>query len=184
MYILLYVCSYIGNNKIYLHMNNYAASTQLESAIRIKLDFGKPTKFSQRAYSILLAQLMATLVHYTYRVPLPGLIDWCALLERVFADTVNLWLRQLDPWSMLFERHRCEIHPSNRVTSINTIQKCLGLWLAVLRPIAGPNPNGGFSPLLAFHPPLPLPPTNLQHVISDITVVLKKVAQNPAVLPS
>ena len=31
----------------------------------------------------LLAQLMATLVHYTYTVQLPGLVDWSAFLERV-----------------------------------------------------------------------------------------------------
>ena len=28
-----------------------------------------------------LAQLMATLVHYTYTVPSPGLVDWSAFLE-------------------------------------------------------------------------------------------------------
>ena len=32
---------------------------------------------------ILLAQLMAALVHYAYTVPLPGLIDWSAFLEQV-----------------------------------------------------------------------------------------------------
>ena len=47
------------------------------------LDFGKLTKLSHWANSIILAQLMATLVHYTYTVPLPGLIDWSAFLERV-----------------------------------------------------------------------------------------------------
>ena len=26
-------------------------------------------------------QLMATLLHYTYTVPLPGLVDWSAFLE-------------------------------------------------------------------------------------------------------
>ena len=45
--------------------------------------FGKPTKLSHKAYSILLAQLMATLAHYTYIVPLPGLVDWSAFLERL-----------------------------------------------------------------------------------------------------
>ena len=34
-------------------------------------------------YSILLAQLMATLVHYIYIVPLPGLVDWSTSLHRV-----------------------------------------------------------------------------------------------------
>ena len=31
----------------------------------------------------LMAQLMAMLVHYTYTVPLAGLVDWSAFLERV-----------------------------------------------------------------------------------------------------
>ena len=30
-----------------------------------------------------IGQLMATLVHYTYTVPLPGLANWSAFLERV-----------------------------------------------------------------------------------------------------
>ena len=34
-------------------------------------------------YSILLAQLMAKFVHYTYTVLLPGLVDWSAFLEQV-----------------------------------------------------------------------------------------------------
>ena len=33
--------------------------------------------------SILLAKLMATLVHYAYTLPLPGLVDWSAFLEPV-----------------------------------------------------------------------------------------------------
>ena len=36
------------------------------------------------SYSISLRKLiMATLVHYTYTVQLPGLVDWSAFLERV-----------------------------------------------------------------------------------------------------
>ena len=35
------------------------------------------------ARSILLAQLKATLIHHTYTVQLPGLVDWSAFLERV-----------------------------------------------------------------------------------------------------
>ena len=31
----------------------------------------------------LLAQLMATLIHYTCTVPLPGLVNWSAFLEQV-----------------------------------------------------------------------------------------------------
>ena len=35
------------------------------------------------AYSILLTQLMATLIHYTYTEALPGLVDWSAFPEQV-----------------------------------------------------------------------------------------------------
>ena len=35
------------------------------------------------AYSILLPRLMATLIHYTSTVPLLGLVNWSAFLERV-----------------------------------------------------------------------------------------------------
>ena len=47
------------------------------------LDIGKPTELSHWAYSILLAQLMATLIHYTFTLPLSGLVDWSAFLERL-----------------------------------------------------------------------------------------------------
>ena len=49
----------------------------------IWLDFGKLTELSHLAYSIILAELIATLVHYTYTVQLPGLVDWSAFLEQV-----------------------------------------------------------------------------------------------------
>ena len=50
-------------------------------------------------------------------------------------------------------------------------------------------PNGRCNPPSASHPPLPpptpLPPTHpLIHAIPDITVTVKKVTQNPAVLAS
>ena len=50
-------------------------------------------------------------------------------------------------------------------------------------------PNGRCNPPLASHPPppppTPLPPTHpLIHAIPDITVAVKKVTQNPAVLAS
>ena len=35
---------------------------------------------------------MATLVHYTYTVPLLGLGDWSAFLERVFPIVYLAWL--------------------------------------------------------------------------------------------
>ena len=46
-------------------------------------------------------------------------------------------------------------------------------------------PNGWCNPPSAFHPPpLPPPAHPLIHTIPDITVTVKKVAQNPAVLAS
>ena len=35
-----------------------------DSTVKMWLDFGKTTELSHRAYSILLAHLMATLIHY------------------------------------------------------------------------------------------------------------------------
>ena len=50
-------------------------------------------------------------------------------------------------------RHGCEIYPRDREMSINAIQTCVGLWLALLGPIASPNsPNRGFSPSPASSP--------------------------------
>ena len=60
----------------------------------------------------------------------------------------------------------------------------LGLWLFG-RIDSQNTPNGGYKPPLAVHPP-PLSPTAHPLICAthDITVVVKKVAQNPAVLAS
>ena len=47
------------------------------------LDIGKPTELSHLAYSILLVQLIATLIHYPCTVALTGLADRSAFLELV-----------------------------------------------------------------------------------------------------
>ena len=39
---------------------------------------------SHLAYFILLAQLIATLIHYPCTVALPDLADWSAFLEQIF----------------------------------------------------------------------------------------------------
>ena len=81
-----------------------------------------------------------------------------------FANLVNSWLRQWDPWRALHERHGCEIHPRDRETSINAIQACSGLWLALLAPIASPNSaNRRFSPSPASHLPFPHPSSIMCH---------------------
>ena len=41
----------------------------------------KLTEMANLAYSILLAQLVATLINYPCTVVLPGLADWYAFLE-------------------------------------------------------------------------------------------------------
>ena len=46
------------------------------------LNFGKPTKMSHLAYSILLSQLIATLIHYLCTVVLLGLADWSTFLKQ------------------------------------------------------------------------------------------------------
>ena len=66
------------------------------------------------------------------------------------------------------------------------------IWLALLGLIASLNsPNRGYGPPPAVHPLPPLtPPPNppptytLIRTTHDITVVVKKVVQNPAVLTS
>ena len=64
--------------------------------------------------------------------------------------------------------------------SLKTLQSCLGLWLTLLGLMATPNsPIGKYNLPPASHPPHPL-----ICAICDITVVVKKVAQNPAVLGS
>ena len=74
-------------------------------------------------------------------------LGWLVCFSRVsFANRINSWLRLWDSWRVLHGRHGCEIHPRDRETSIYTIQTCLGLWLAILGPIASPSsPNGGFG---------------------------------------
>ena len=61
-------------------------------------------------------------------------------------------------------------------TSLKTLQSCLGLRLALLGLIATPNRRYITRLWLPAHP--------LISAICDITVVVKKVAQNPAVLAS
>ena len=70
------------------------------------------------AYSILLAQLITTLIHYRFTVPLPGLTDW-SVFQSKFSDHVNSQLRQQDPWRVLHARHGSEINSSGSETSLD-----------------------------------------------------------------
>ena len=116
-------------------------------------------------------------------------LSWLICFSRAgFADRVKSQLRQWDPWRALDGRCGSDIHPCVDETSLKALQSCLGLWLALLGLIATPNsPVGRCNPPPASHPPPPPtpPPSHpLIHAIRDITAVVKKVAQNPAVLAS
>ena len=79
-----------------------------------------------------------------------------------FADPVNSSLRQWDPRGAL---HGLKFTPVMEDVSY-AIQACLGLWLALLGPIASPNsPNGRFNPPPASHPSPPPTPYNAPSVI-------------------
>ena len=67
----------------------------------------------------ILAQLIATLIHYPCTVALPGLADWSAFLYRAgFANYVKSQLRQWGPWRALDGRYGSNIHPCIRETCL------------------------------------------------------------------
>ena len=96
----------------------------------------KPTKLSHWAHSILFGQLMNTLVHYTYTVPLPGLVDHSAFLERVlptlYKFTTETMGLTITTRGALNGRHGSEIHLSDRETSLTPFKHVLAydwdLW--------------------------------------------------------
>ena len=88
-------------------------------------------------------------------------LGWLVCFSRVsFANPVNSWLRQWDPWRVLHGSHGSEIHPSDRETSFRPFKHVWGLWLALLGLIASSNSvNRGFNPPPASQlPPLLTPP--------------------------
>ena len=119
------------------------------------LDIGKPTIMSHLANCILLAQLIATLMHCC----IAGL-SWLVCFSRAgFANRVKSQLRQWDPWRALDGSYGSDIHPCVGETSLKALQSCLGLWLALLGLIATPNsPIARCNLPPASHPPHP-PPT-------------------------
>ena len=83
-----------------------------------------------------------------------SLVNWSTFLEQPCEFTTET----MGLMGVLHGRHGSEIHPSDGETSLTPFQACLGLWLALLGPIASPNsPNGRFNPPLASYPPLHLP---------------------------
>ena len=119
-------------------------------------------------------------------------LSWLVCFFRAsFADHVKS-LRQWGPWRPLDGRYGADIHLCVGEMSLKALQSCLGLWLALLALIATPNSQIGWcnlpaashsSPPLTPTPSHPPTPLYVQAVI-HITVVVKKVAQNPAVLAS
>ena len=66
------------------------------------LDTGKPTELSHLAFSILLAQLIPTRIHYPCTVALIGLAEWSAFLELVFpAMWSHVWDNGAHGWHQM-----------------------------------------------------------------------------------
>ena len=100
-------------------------------------------------------------------------------------------LRQWGPQRALNGRYGSDIHPCVNEHFVGP-PDLSGPMISTLRLIATPNnPIGSYKTLPATHPPTyptyttPLPPIHpLIHAICDITIVVKKLLKNPAVLAS
>ena len=113
---------------------------------------------------ILLAQLIAILIHYPSMHCFIDGLSWLVYFSGAgFANYVKSWLRQWGPWRALDGRYGSHIHPCVSEASLKALQACLGLWLVVLGLIATPNsPIRKYNPPSASHsssPPTPPPPT-------------------------
>ena len=77
----MYVCmSYMLLRHMCLHMS---IECIIRAQNKLRMDIVKSTEMSCLAYSILLAQLITTLIHCPCTVALTGLADWSAFLELV-----------------------------------------------------------------------------------------------------
>ena len=126
---------------------------------------------SHLAYSILLAQLIITLINYQCTVALPGLADWSAFLRQASLTM---------PCEVTIETIAKIRHGRHL---LDTLGLSGPMTIALLGLIDTQNsPIGRYNLPLAAYPPHPLPPARppLIRAIHDITVV----AQNPAVLAS
>ena len=56
----------------YTRRTTHNGTLKNSTVANMLLYFGKPTEMSHGDYSILLAQLMATLIHYVFTLPLSG----------------------------------------------------------------------------------------------------------------
>ena len=86
---------------------------------------------------------------------------------------------------LLHGRHGSEIYSSDSETSLRPSRHVWAYgWHFLDSQLYSPNSlNAGYNPPLAAHPSLP-PTHPLIDSIGDITVVVNKVAQKPAVLAS
>ena len=89
-------------------------------------------------------------------------LGWLVCFSRAsFADPVNSWLRQGTHGGRYMEGMGVKFTPVMRRCLLHH-SSILGLWLALLGPIASPNSlNGGFKLPPASHPPpQPTPPSH------------------------
>ena len=129
---------------------------------------------------------------HTHTLPLHCCINglsWLVCFSRPgFANHVKSRMRQWDPWRALDGWNGFDIHPCYCKTSLKALQSCLGLWPVLLGlMLFQTDLMEGLTclrlPTCPFHPPHPLPSAHpLIGAIRDNTMVVKKVAQNPAVL--
>ena len=71
----------------------------------------KPTEMSHLAYSISLAQLIATLIHYLCTVAFIGLADWSAFLEQVLLSMQRHEWDNGPIWRAQDGKYGSDIHP-------------------------------------------------------------------------
>ena len=92
-------------------------------------------------------------------------LGWLVCFSRAtFADPVNSWLRQWDPWRALHGRHGTEIHPRDRETSITPFKRVWAYgWLFWDSWLVQTVLTDGLAllrlPTHPLHPPLPPPIT-------------------------
>ena len=114
-------------------------------------------------------------------------LGWLVCFSRAsFANYINLQLRQYDPWRALHGRRGCGIDPSGNETSLRP-SKHVGVycWHFLDSKLIQTILTESLTHLQLSTHPTPLPPSYpLVHTTRDITVVMKKVVENPAVLAS
>ena len=73
-----------------------------------------PNCHTRPSYSILLAQLIATLIHYPLTVPLLDFTDWSAFLEPVLLPC-KFMIETMVPWKTLHGRNDTPLRSSEHV---------------------------------------------------------------------